>query len=81
MYKKKNDFQQDAKEDKTMDVQRRRKALKVMASAGVLSVPAYWSKPVVDGVLLPAHAQTSGVVGLGLFAGAGSITTNLTTPV
>ena len=79
MYKKEQHFQRDSKHTESVELQKRRKALKVMASAGVISVPVYWSRPVVDGVMLPAHAQTSG--GLGRYTGAGSITTNLTGPV
>lgn len=79
MYNNKNDFQQGTRELKTVDSNKRRDALKVMASAGVLSVPAYWSKPAVNSVLLPAHALTSEV--RGLYSGSGSIITNLTTPV
>lgn len=42
----------------------RRKLLKKMAIGGATiaagrSLPSEWSKPVVDSVLLPAHAQTS----------------------
>jgi hypothetical protein len=38
-----------------MDKKDRRKALKALA----VGAPAVWAKPVVDSVVLPAHAQTS----------------------
>lgn len=45
----------------------RRKALKKMlvgagVAAGAAGLPSKWAKPVVDKVLVPAHAQTSGPV-------------------
>ena len=39
-----------------MKVDKRRKALKALA----IGAPAVWAKPVVDSVLLPAHADASG---------------------
>lgn len=43
----------------------RRKALKKMAAggavAGLLAVSGRWSKPVVDSIILPAHAQATNV--------------------
>ncbi len=43
----------------------RRKALKTMAGAGavagLLAVSDKWSKPVVDSIILPAHAQATNV--------------------
>ena len=43
----------------------RRKALKTMAGAGVvaglLAVSSKWSKPMVDSIILPAHAQATNV--------------------
>jgi len=42
---------------------RRRSLIKALASGGAVvaagSLPRQWSKPVVDSVMLPAHAQTS----------------------
>ncbi len=43
----------------------RRKALKTMAIGGAAAttakeLPERWGKPVIDGVLLPAHAKMSG---------------------
>ena len=45
----------------------RRKLLKsIAAGSGAIvagkSLPESWSKPVVDSVMLPAHAQTSGAI-------------------
>jgi hypothetical protein len=44
----------------------RRNLLKSIAAGGVVTttaaLPAKWSRPVVDAVALPAHAQTTGVV-------------------
>lgn len=40
----------------------RRKLLRKLAAGGVAgaALPAAWSKPVIDSVILPAHAQTTG---------------------
>jgi len=47
--------------------QARRKALKTIvagtAAVGVLAVSSKWSKPVVDTIILPAHAQATNVEG------------------
>ncbi len=65
-------------ENKTPDTNRR-KALKIAAGGGLLSGAALtngvWTKPVIDTVLLPAHAQTSMMM---TFSANGTITT--TTP-
>lgn len=58
----------------------RRKVLKVAAGAGLIAGTKAgwesdkWTKPVVETVLLPAHAQTSTVLN-GTFAGSTNITT------
>ncbi len=53
------------KNDSTPENQSRRRLLKVLgaggAAASTLSLPEKWAKPVVDAVLLPAHAQLTGV--------------------
>jgi hypothetical protein len=54
----------------------RRKLLKKLAAGGVVgaALPAVWSRPVIDSVLLPAHAQTTGagaIVGGGGGGGTG----------
>ena len=36
------------------------RALSVGGVVGATQLPASWSKPVVDAVVLPAHAQTTG---------------------
>lgn len=48
----------------------RRKLLKKLAAGGVAgaALPAVWSKPVIDSVVLPVHAQTTGV---GVIVGGG----------
>lgn len=56
-------------EDKQLDEsnkamgQSRRRLIKALASGGAIvaagNLPSHWSKPVVDAVMLPAHAQTS----------------------
>ena len=57
----------------------RRKLLQIIgiSSVAVAAVPSKWSKPVIDAVVLPAHAQTScttdTVVG-GPLLGSGSAT-------
>ncbi len=47
--------------------QERRKVLKTIAVgtavAGVLAISSKWSKPVVDTIILPAHAQATNVEG------------------
>ena len=52
----------------------RRKLLKsIAAGSGAIvagkSLPESWSRPVVDSVMLPAHAQTSTAPSSGPFAG------------
>jgi len=49
---------------------KRRALLKVAAGAGTVAVSAVWSKPIVQSVLLPAHAQaTLSGIGVGVPAG------------
>ena len=45
----------------TVDQQKRRKLLSTIAAGGAAAtlLPQKWSKPVVDSVMLPAHAQMS----------------------
>ena len=47
----------------------RRRLIQFMVAGGVVatakSVPNSWSRPVVQAVMLPAHAQTSGLITLG----------------
>lgn len=43
----------------------RRKIVKTLVAGGVVSTSSIWVKPVVDSVLLPAHAQTSAAPGSG----------------
>lgn len=49
-----------------MNEERRRKLLKLLTLSGgvatVTKLPATWSKPVVDSVILPAHAQTTSCI-------------------
>jgi hypothetical protein len=47
----------------------RRKALKALAAGGGAAVLSKWSKPVIESVVLPAHAQATGPF-TGNFAGA-----------
>ena len=59
--------------DKKSD-DRRRKLLKTIAAGSGLiaagkSLPDSWSRPVVDSIMLPAHAQTSGRI----FTGSGNV--------
>ena len=57
----------------------RRKVLKTMAGAGafagLLAVSGKWSKPVVDSIILPAHAQATNAAA----PGADNITTTTST--
>ena len=51
-------------EDEMGNVASRRKALKKIAIGGTLAVgasslPSQWAKPIVDEIMVPAHAQTS----------------------
>jgi hypothetical protein len=47
----------------------RRRLIQVLVTGGAVmtanSVPGKWSRPVVEAVMLPAHAQTSGLITLG----------------
>ena len=61
--------------NKTNENNSRRKLLKTAAASSGLAVaatalPANWTKPVVDSILLPAHAQTSGAVVGGVYTTA-----------
>jgi len=53
---------------------RRRRLLGKIAVGGVAAaaIPMKWSKPVVDTVLLPVHAQTSPATGVRVVSGGGS---------
>ena len=55
----------------------RRQALKAITAAGGGIVVAKWSKPVVESVIVPAHAQTSATIlsGSGSQSGTGTGTT------
>ncbi len=61
-----NEVQGEKKQEK-----RRRKLLKAVAAGGGVAVgmkgllPHKWTSPVVESVLLPAHAATSGPLGIG----------------
>jgi hypothetical protein len=59
----KPDVKNEANKDNFVD-QSRRKTLKKIAVggavAGVLALTGKWSKPVVDSIILPAHAQATG---------------------
>ncbi len=61
----------------------RRKALKTMAGAGafagLLAVSGKWSKPVVDSIILPAHAQATDAAAPGANATTSTTTTTTTT--
>ena len=61
--------------NKTNENNSRRKLLKTAAASSGLAVaatalPVTWTKPVVDSILLPAHAQTSGAVVGGVYTAA-----------
>ena len=47
--------------DSKLSSNSRRKALKAIGASGVLAgtIPGSWTKPLVESVVLPAHAQTS----------------------
>lgn len=56
-----------ATDDTGLTADRRRDALrKILAGGGIVvgaeSLPGNWSKPLIDSVVLPAHAQTTGDV-------------------
>lgn len=57
---KKTQAQQPTEKDESP----RRKLLKTLAAGGVAgaALPATWSKPAIDSVMLPAHAQTTGPI-------------------
>ena len=56
----------------------RRRLLKMLAAGGVASValPEKWVKPVIDAVIVPAHAQGSIVVINGIFTNIANIIPN-----
>ena len=62
-------------------IESRRKLLKsIAAGSGAViagkNLPENWARPVVDSVMLPAHAQTSGIRTFFLFSSTGFITFN-----
>jgi hypothetical protein len=57
--------------------QRKRAAVKRLIAAGGVVAAAHWSRPVVDAVILPAHAQSTGFAPPAGFTGSGSITFTL----
>lgn len=63
--------EQDVKENRTTDQEKRRKAVKNILMAGGTAITAgqvagtKWTKPVIESVVLPAHAATS-VVGFSI---------------
>ncbi len=65
------------KDSDTQSRQARRTLLKSIAGGGVVttaaSLPAVWSKPVVDTVMLPAHATTTGNRIVGGGGGGGGV--------
>ena len=72
-----------AEKTDTNDKNSRRSLLKKLAVGGIAgaALPTQWSRPVVDSVMLPAHAQTSdssvyGGGGGGPVAGPGPAPTN-----
>ena len=52
---------------------RRRAALKVLAGVGGSVTASQWVKPVMDAVVLPAHAASSGINLPASYAGPGQI--------
>jgi hypothetical protein len=57
----------DKKSGDTSTTSGRRRLLKVFAGGGVVAtIPVHWVRPVVDSVMLPAHAQTSGCLFYGI---------------
>jgi hypothetical protein len=53
---------------------RRRAAIKRLIAAGGVVSAAHWHKPVVDVVILPAHAQATTFMPPAGFTGSGSVT-------
>jgi hypothetical protein len=51
----------------------RRAALKKLLAASGVVTASHWSKPVVDAVILPAHAQSTGFTPPAAFTGTGSV--------
>jgi hypothetical protein len=54
--------------------QHKRAAVKRLIAAGGVVAATHWSKPVVDAVILPAHAQSTGFTLPAGFTGTGSVT-------
>ena len=59
-------------EHKDVNKSRRRALVASITAAGAAGLPSEWKRPVVDSILLPAHAQTS-------VTGTSSFTTQITT--
>jgi len=75
-------MKQNSKKETSVSVNSsRRKALKKIAAggavAGLLALSGKWSKPVVDSIILPAHAQATNAEGP---AGTTSTTTTTVAP-
>lgn len=52
---------QNSESSNTVDNNKRRDAIKkTIAAGGVTMMASTWSRPVVESIVLPAHAQTSG---------------------
>lgn len=69
----------------TRPVKSRRKLLKSAllgggAAAALYSAPERWTRPVIEAVSLPAHAQTSPGLGEGLWSGGSAQIAELNTP-
>jgi hypothetical protein len=68
--KNKNEEKPAAEVEMSADAKKRRKLLGAIAAGGAAAnlLPSKWSKPVVESVLLPAHAQLSPAAALSTFA-------------
>jgi len=58
------DVKSDKKSDETVS-KKKRQIVTTIAAAGGVATSAKWSKPIVDAVVLPAHAATSAAGGAG----------------
>jgi hypothetical protein len=74
---KKQEVQTDQEIDTTLDAGRRSAMRKLAVGVGVLAgisvLPERWTRPIIGEIVLPAHAQTSGLAN-GFFSSAITVT-------
>ena len=74
------DQHETEKQEKQPDVEKRNRIKGLMAGGAVVAGSTVWSKPVVNSLILPAHAQTSPASGSGPGTGAAMLSYTVTDP-